>query len=82
MTAVQGLRLCSLPGAPRRPAGEEGTARGDEGGQATVSSEELLLAHPFELAALVNAVERKGLITQRETLDEIRRLRGRAGKAL
>ena len=35
----------------------------------------------FEMAAPVNVLERKGVVTQRKILDEVRRLRDRAAKA-
>ncbi len=51
------------------------------GAKATVKLEDLVLARTFEMAALVNVLERKGLVTQAEVLDEIRRLRARTAKA-
>jgi len=43
--------------------------------------EELVLAHAFEFEALLNVLERQGLITRGEALEEIRRLREKAPKA-
>lgn len=51
------------------------------GPKPTVSVQELVLAQGYELAALMNVLERKGVLTQGEVTDEIRRLRARAGKA-
>jgi len=42
---------------------------------------ELVLAHAFEFQALLNVLERQGLITRGEALEEIRRLREKAPKA-
>ncbi len=40
-----------------------------------VPLEEVVLAQSFELEALLNVLERKGLIAKAEVLEEIRRLR-------
>ncbi len=45
----------------------------------TVTVVELVLAQSYELAALVNLLERKGVLTQGEVLEEIRRLRASRG---
>ncbi len=50
-------------------------------GKETVSLEEAVVAQAFELEALMNVLERKGLITKAEVLEEIKRLRARAPKA-
>ena len=42
---------------------------------AAVPLEEVVLAQSFELEALLNMLERKGLIVKTEILDEIKRLR-------
>lgn len=44
----------------------------------TLTMEELAIANSFEIAALVNVLERKGLVTSLEVLEEIKRLRGQA----
>ncbi len=41
----------------------------------TVSCEELLMSNVIEQEALVNLLERKGLINKAELLEEIKRLR-------
>ena len=41
----------------------------------TVTFEELLMSNVIEQEALINLLERKGLINKRELLEEIRRLR-------
>ncbi len=41
----------------------------------TVSFEELLLSNVIEQEALVNLLEKKGMITKAELLEEIKRLR-------
>ncbi len=43
----------------------------------TVSFEELLLSNVIEQEALVNLLEKKGMITKAELLEEIRRLRNK-----
>jgi hypothetical protein len=40
--------------------------------------EEVVLAQAFELEALMNVLERKGVIRKAEVLEEIKRLRVRA----
>lgn len=42
-----------------------------------VSAEKLIVATSFEIDALVNVLARKGIVTEDEILDEIRRLRAR-----
>lgn len=46
------------------------------GNEQTVSVEELALSNSFEIAALVAVLERKGLITRQEIIDEIIKMRG------
>lgn len=41
----------------------------------TVTVEELALSNSFEIAALVSVMEKKGLLTRQEVIDEIKRLR-------
>lgn len=42
--------------------------------------EQALLAHMFETKALLNVLERKGLVTVAEVCEEIRRLKEQAAK--
>ncbi len=46
----------------------------------TVKVEELVLAQAYEIAALVELLEEKGIITRAEMLDRIGRLRRKASK--
>ncbi len=46
-----------------------------------VPLEEVVLAQAFELEALMNVLERKGLITKGAVLEEIKRLRAQAPEA-
>jgi hypothetical protein len=41
----------------------------------TVTLEELAISNSFEIAAMFNIMERKGLITQNELQEELKRLR-------
>ena len=41
----------------------------------TVTLEELAISNSFEIAALVNVLERKGLLTRQEVLQELAALR-------
>jgi hypothetical protein len=50
-------------------------------GKQAVPVEEVVLAQAFEFAALLNVVERQGLIAKAEVLEEIKRLRARAPEA-
>lgn len=43
--------------------------------QQTVTLEELAISNSFEIAALVNVLERKGLLTRQEVLQELAALR-------
>jgi hypothetical protein len=49
-------------------------AKSMESGSA-VPLEEVVLAQAFEFEALLNVLERKGVLTQQEVLDEITRLK-------
>ena len=42
--------------------------------------QELAISNAYEIAALVGVLERKGLVTQAEVLEEITRLKQKAGK--
>ncbi len=46
-----------------------------------VPLEEVVLAQAFELEALMNVLERRGLITKSAVLEEIKRIREKASKA-
>ncbi len=46
-----------------------------------VPLEEVVLAQAFELEALMNVLERRGLITKGAVLEEIKRLRAQAPEA-
>ncbi len=50
-------------------------------GKQAVPLEEVVLAHAFELEALMNVLERKGLITKGAVLEEIKRLRAQSPEA-
>ncbi|MGE5850057.1 MAG: hypothetical protein ACM362_08020 [Candidatus Methylomirabilota bacterium] len=52
-----------------------------QGGRQAVPLEEVVMAQAFELEALVNVLERRGLITKGAVLDEIKRLRAQAPEA-
>jgi len=45
-----------------------------------VSLQEVLLAQMFESEAPLNVLERKGLLTKAEVLEEVKRLKERPGK--
>lgn len=47
----------------------------------TLPLEEVVLAQAFEFEALLNVLERRGLVPKAEVLEEIRRLREKAPKA-
>jgi hypothetical protein len=44
-----------------------------------VTLQELAVSNGYEIAALVAVFERKGLVTQAEVLEEIKRLKQKAG---
>jgi len=46
-----------------------------------VSLQDLSMSNTYEIAALVAVLERKGLVTQAEVLEEIKRLHERRPKA-
>ena len=46
----------------------------------TVSLEELVVSNSYEIAALVNVLERKGLLTRQEVLQELKLLHQQAVK--
>ena len=46
----------------------------------TVTVEELAISNSFEIAALVNVLERKGIVTSHEVLAEIKSLREQANR--
>ncbi len=50
-------------------------------GKQTVSLEEVVVAQAFEFEALLNVLERRGLVPRAEVLEEIKRLRAQAPKA-
>ena len=41
----------------------------------TVSLEDLTISNSYEIAALVSVLERKGLLTRQDVIDEIKKLR-------
>lgn len=47
-----------------------------------VSFKELLLSNVYEQEALINILERKGIISKAEILEEIRRLKGKSPKGI
>lgn len=49
--------------------------------QEVASLGEVVLAQAFELDALLNVLQRKGILTKAEVLEEIKRLREKAVKA-
>ena len=50
-------------------------------GRQAVPLEEVVLAQAFEFEALLNVLERRGLVPKAEILEEIKRLREKAPKA-
>jgi hypothetical protein len=51
------------------------------GGRQTVPLEEVVLAQAFQLEALMNVLERQGVIKKAEVLEEITRLNAKTPKA-
>ena len=51
------------------------------GGRQTVPLEEVVLAQAFQLEALMNVLERRGLIKKATILEEIKRLQANTPKA-
>lgn len=43
----------------------------------TVTFEELLMSNVFTQEALINLLERKGIINKKELLDEVKKLKGK-----
>jgi len=41
----------------------------------TATVNELLVAQSYEISALINILEKKGILTKKEILDEIRRMK-------
>ncbi len=52
-----------------------------QGGRQVVPLDEVVLAQAFELEALMNVLERKGIVAKAAVLEEIKRLREKAAKA-
>ncbi len=50
-------------------------------GKQTVSLEEVVVAQAFEFEALLNVLERRGLVPRAAVLEEIKRLRARTSEA-
>jgi len=50
-------------------------------GRHTVPLEEVVLAQSFQMEALLNVLEQKGVIRKAEVLEEIKRLRAKSVKA-
>ncbi len=50
-------------------------------GKQSVPLEEVVLAQAFEFEALLNVLERRGLVPRAEVLEEIKRLRARVPEA-
>ncbi len=46
-----------------------------------VTLQELAVSSAYEIAGVVAVLERKGILTRAEVLDEIKRLRNKSGKA-
>ncbi len=49
-------------------------------GKQSVPLEEVVLAQAFEFEALLNVLERRGLVPRAEVLEEIKRLQDKTGK--
>ena len=47
-----------------------------------VTLQELAVSNAYEIAALMAVLERKGILTQQEVVEEIARLKQKAGKPL
>ena len=43
--------------------------------------QELAVSNAYEIAAIVAVLEQKGILTQAEVLDQVKRLRDKSGKA-
>lgn len=72
-----------LPGAALLPrgGGEGKMVAQTLGVEDRVSAEELIFVQMLEAEALLNILERKGLLTKAEVLDEVRRLKAQVPKA-
>lgn len=75
-------RYAEMISDPHAKRARLGMIEGDQARDATakklaVGTEELTVANSFEIDALVNVLARKGIVTEEEILDEIRRLRAR-----
>ena len=46
-----------------------------------VTFQELAVSNAYEIAAIVAVLEQKGILTQAEVLDQVKRLRGKSGEA-
>ncbi len=51
------------------------------GGRQTVPLEEVVLAQAFQLEALMNVLERRGLVMKAAVLEEMKRLKAKTPKA-
>jgi len=51
------------------------------GGRQTVPVEEVVLAQAFQIEALLNVLDRKGVITKAEVLEEMKALQAKTPKA-
>ncbi len=52
----------------------------DAGGKQTVPLEDVVLAQAFQLEALLNVLERRGVVWKAEVLEEMKRLRAKEAK--
>ncbi len=52
----------------------------DAGGKHTVPLEDVVLAQAFQLEALLNVLERRGVVWKAEVLEEMKRLRAKTPK--
>lgn len=48
------------------------------GDEEVVSIEEVVVSHAFEMMALITVLEKKGILSRAEILEEIKRMRGKA----
>ena len=58
----------------------EGIVAQQEQPSGLVTLQDLAISNAYEIAALVAVLERKGVLTQHEILDEITRLKQKVGK--
>lgn len=73
--------LKSWPGEVAVQAFQEGTMAERTDRQDMTTVEEVLLGQALELEALMNVLERKGVLSKAEILEEMKRLRVSAPKA-